>query len=440
MKVLLVHNHYQQSGGEDSCFEAEGQLLEQAGHQVVRFTRHNDEVRQLSRWATARLTLWNSATYRDVRSLIQRERPDVLHCTNTFPLISPAVYYAAHSEGVAVVQALHNYRLLCPNALLLRDQTVCEDCLGKLLPLPSIRYGCYRGSRAASAVVAAMLFFHRLRGTYNRAVDRYYALTEFSRSRFIAGGLPAEKLMVKPNFVPDVNEMGAGAGDYCVFVGRLSVEKGVATLLEAWRQPPAGLRLKIVGDGPLRDDVVRAVASQPQIEWLGHRPVEELPRIIGQSRCLILPSICYENFPRAIVEAYAVGTPVIASRLGAMAELVDHGRLGLLFDANDARSLAAQVELIAANPLSRTKWRQAVRDEYLARYTPQRNLERLLEIYDEAIDARARTRKFQSTAGPAREFPLTSLDKTVRMAHAAEASVSAVHLTPNPLPDHLPNR
>lgn len=389
MKVLLVHNHYQLPGGEDSCYAAEGQLLESAGHQVVRYTRHNDDIHKLSAWTAARLTVWNNRTFHEVRRLIQQERPDVMHCTNTFPLISPAVYYAARAEGVAVVQALHNYRLLCPNALLLRDQSVCEDCLGRTVPWPSVKYRCYRDNRAASAVVAAMLLYHRLRGTYQRAVDRYYALTEFARTRFVAGGLPADKLMVKPNFVVDPNREGGGKSDYCIYVGRLSQEKGITTLLEAWKRTSESTRLKIVGDGPLRAEVQSAVASDSRIEWLGQLPSTIVTSLIAESLCLVLPSICFENFPRTIVEAYSVGTPVVASRMGSMIELVHHGRTGLLFEPRDATDLAAQIHALCAAPASQSEWREAARAAYLDAFTPERNLQILLDIYQAAIDAQS---------------------------------------------------
>lgn len=396
MKVLLVHNYYQQPGGEDVCFADEGRLLEENGCQVVRFTLHNDAIPSSAAVKTALRALWSRQTYRDLSRLIARERPAVMHCTNTFPLVSPSAYYAARRHGVAVVQALHNYRLICPGALLMRQGAVCEDCLGRSIALPAVRHGCYRGSQAGSAVVAAMLATHKAAGTWSRAVDRYYALTEFARGRFIAGGLPAEKLLVKPNFVFPPSRSGepvtAAAAvreeGVFLFVGRLSEEKGILTALAAWRHVPAGARLRIVGDGPLAEKVRDACRENPQVEWLGAVSNGEAIAQMRKCTALIAPSVCFENFPRSIVEAYSEGTPVIASRLGAMAELVDHEQTGLLFTAGDAQELAKAAARLSQDGALVEALRQQARRVYLDRYTPQQNFTLLMEIYRQAIAAR----------------------------------------------------
>jgi glycosyltransferase involved in cell wall biosynthesis len=383
LKVLLCHNYYQQPGGEDRAFADEGQLLETHGHPVVRFTLHNDVIAQLSRLDVARRTVWNRAVYEQLRRVIRAERPAWMHCTNTFPLISPAAYYAARAEGVPVVQSLHNYRLLCPNGLFHRDGRVCEDCLGKRLPWPGVLHACYRQSRAASAVVATMLGVHRAARTWRRMVQCYVALTEFSRQQFIRGGLPAARIAVKPNFVfPDPGPGPGGGG--AVFVGRLSPEKGVDTLLRAWSEPGARMPLEIVGDGPLAEQVRAAAARSEGIRWLGRRPVDEVLTLIGRAACLVLPSTCYENFPKTVVEAFAKGTPVIASRLGAMAELIDDGRTGLLFQPGNPADLAAKVDQLAAAPARQGPLRQAARQEFAEKYTAEVNYRRLMTIYEYA--------------------------------------------------------
>jgi glycosyltransferase involved in cell wall biosynthesis len=417
VKILLVHNFYQQSGGEDACFSDEGRLLEEHGHEVVRYTLHNDAIKQDGAVRTAARAFWSRDTYRKLSALIARERPAVMHCTNTFPLISPSAYYAARRQGVAVVQALHNYRLVCPGSLLMRDGAACEDCLGKAFATSAIRHGCYRGSRAGSAVVAAMIAAHRARRTWRRAVDRYYALTQFARGKFIAGGLPAEKLMVKPNFV---FPFPAPAGDrqpqddYCIFVGRLSVEKGILTALEAWREFDFGPRLVIVGDGPLAEVVRRAAAGNERIEWLGALPNQEAVAKVRAARALVVPSLCYENFPRSIVESFAVGTPVIASRQGAMQELVDEGGAGTLFAAGDARDLAAAAARIGS--LSRDEYaalRDSARREYQLKYTPEENYRLLVEIYRQAVEACTGTRPADD---PSESSPLASAENNLPFA------------------------
>src|ERR1700733_6841799 len=260
MNVLLVHNFYQQPGGEDQVFADEGKLLEQHGHSVSHFTMHNDAVEGMGKFALARKTIWNKDSQQSLRQAIRNARAEVVHFHNTFPLISPAAYYTAHEEECGVVQTLHNYRLLCPGATMYRDGKVCEECMGKLGPWPGVLHGCYRNNRLATAAVAAMITFHRKRGTWQNQVDVYIALTQFGRGKFIAGGLPGEKIVVKPNFVDPDPQPGSGDGGFALFVGRLTEEKGIATLLKAWKSLSnrTGLSLKIAGDGPMRDSVVQA--------------------------------------------------------------------------------------------------------------------------------------------------------------------------------------
>ena len=384
MKILFCHNFYQQPGGEDSSFAAESSLLEAHGHQVVRFTRHNNEINRMSLFDVARMALWNRPIFHEVRELIRQERPSVMHCTNTFPLISPAAYYAARAEGVPIVQSLRNYRLFCLNACFLRNDRVCEDCLKKKVPWPGVLHGCYRSSRTASAVVAAMLSLHSGMRTWTQMVDHYFTLTEFARRKFIEGGLPAERVGVKPNFVHPDPGPGRGQGGYAVFIGRLSPEKGVRTLLSAWSQLGGRLPLKIIGDGPLSESVKAAANRTAGIEWLGRKNPKEVMTLLGEALCLVVPSIWYETFGRTIIEAYATGTPVVASRLGAMAELVDDGRTGLLFEPGHSADLALKIQSLLENPARSLEMRRPARREYEEKYTAETNFRMLMTIYEEA--------------------------------------------------------
>jgi len=386
MKVLAVHNSYQQPGGEDQVFLAETALLEAYGHRMVRYTTHNDQIAEMNHVALAVNTVWNSSTYQELRTLIHREQPDVAHFHNTFPLISPAGYYAAKAEGVPVVQTLHNYRLLCPNALFFRDGGVCKDCMGKAITWPGVVHKCYRGSRAASGVVTAMLVTHRALGTWTEIVDVYVALTEFARRKFIEGGLPAEKILVKPNFIYPDPGPGEGGGGYALFVGRLSSEKGVGTLLAAWERLDRRIPLKVVGDGPLREQAVEAANRHPCVEYLDHRPAEEVLALLKESTMLVFPSEWYEGFSRVVAEAFATATPIVAADIGMAAELVEHGHTGLRFLPGDPEDLAAQVRWFFSHPEEHTRMRREVRAEYEAKYTAQRNHQMLLGIYESALE------------------------------------------------------
>jgi glycosyltransferase involved in cell wall biosynthesis len=386
MKVLAVHNRYQQPGGEDQVFLAETTLLESYGHRVVRYSTHNDRVAGMNRLALAGNTLWNSSTYRELRALIRQERPHVAHFHNTFPLVSPAGYYAAKAEGVPVVQTLHNYRLLCPNALFFRDGRVCEDCMSKVIPWPGVVHKCYRGSRAASGLVTAMLTTHRVLRTWTEMVDAYVALTEFARRKFVEGGLPAEKMVVKPNFVYPDPGPGEGRGGYALFVGRLSPEKGVGTLLAAWERLDRPVPLKVVGDGPLREQVVEAPDRRPCVEYLGYRPAEEVHGLMKEASMLVFPSEWYETFGRVAAEAFATATPVIAADIGAIAELVEHGHTGLRFRPGDPEDLAAQVGWFLSHPEEHARMRREARAEFEAKYTAERNHQMMMEIYESALE------------------------------------------------------
>jgi len=386
MQILSVHNRYQIRGGEDECSEAEELLLRDMGHQVEVYEEHNERVATLGKTRLASRTVWSMEAYQTVSSLLTARTYDVVHVQNFFPLISPSVYYAAKAKGIPVVQTLHNYRLLCPNAQFFRDGRVCEDCLGQFFPLSGLIHACYRESRAATAAVAAMLTVHRAMGTWTNLVDIYIALTEFAREKFIQGGFPAEKIVVKPNFVHPDPGAGEGRGGYALFVGRLSPEKGLNTLLKAWEKLGNKITLKIVGDGPLAPQVAEAVGRGSEVEWLGRKSLEEVYELMGEAAFLVVPSEWYEGQPRTIMESFAVGTPVIASNLGAMSSLISPGHRGLHFRPGDSEDLAAQVELALAHPEELTRMRREARAEFEAKYTAQENYRQLMEIYEKAMN------------------------------------------------------
>jgi glycosyltransferase involved in cell wall biosynthesis len=392
MRVALIHNHYQQSGGEDAVYAAEGALLESHGHKVVRHTVHNDAVANMSKVRLAGATVWNRHAYHNLRALFHEERPDVVHVHNTLPLISPAALAAARAEGAAVVQTLHNYRQICPSGLLFREGAPCHMCVGRAVPWPGVVHSCYRGSRSATSVVAAMLVYHRALGTFRHSVDRFIALTGFARDRFIEGGMSAEKIMVKPNFIVDDPGVGTGSGGYALFVGRLSEEKGLRVLLDAWRRVGARLPLRIVGDGPMAEVVSCLAASMPAVTVVGQLPPARVFEEMRAATVAVVPSICYETFGLVAMEALAVGTPVMASQLGAMCEFIEHGANGLFFTAGDSSALASAALWIAANPERVRAMRTAARLEYARKYAPEVNYRLLMDVYAQALASRPRAR------------------------------------------------
>lgn len=390
MRVILIHNHYQILGGEDQVFAAECALLESHGHLVQRYTVHNDELKMLSKMTLARKTLWNQARYQELRRLFQRYQPNVVHVHNTMPLISPAIYHAAKSEKIPICQTLHNYRLICPNALFFQHDRVCEDCIGQPLAWPGVRHACYRRSRSATTIIALMNAFHRLLGTWENKIDIYIALSEFSKQKFIQAGFPQQKIMIKPNFVnrkPFYFESDlANKRNGALFVGRLSQEKGIATLLKAWKIIISNLPLTIVGDGPLKHVVQSAASCTHNICWLGQQTIKEVYTLMAKAETLVFPSRCYETFGRVAIEAFAHGTPVIASRIGAIAEIVTHHRTGLLFEPGNAIDLAEKVRWANEHPAEMNRMGRNARAEYEAKYTPEKNYHMLMAIYEQAIE------------------------------------------------------
>jgi glycosyltransferase involved in cell wall biosynthesis len=381
MKILIAHNAYQQQGGEDAVVAAEIALLRTYGHEVELYQRHNDELRQMPRAAAAVSTVWSRTSAIAADRLCGNFQPDLIHVHNTFPLISPSLYWMAARKKIAVVQTLHNFRLLCPQAIFLRDGKVCEDCLGKL-PWRAVARKCYRESALQSAVTVGMLAGHRIIGTYREKITRYIALNAFCRDKYIAGGLPAERFRLKPNFVesttvPDWQVRCGG-----LFVGRLSSEKGLGVLADAVRMLNTK-NIEIIGNGPLG---ALATASFGE-NYLGFKSLDDIMARMRSALFFVLPSICYENSPRTIVESFACGLPVIASRLGALADIVRHGVTGLLFTPGDAADLAAKIAWAESHPEQMLRMGRAARAEYEAQYTPQRNYRMLIGIYEDAIAA-----------------------------------------------------
>jgi glycosyltransferase involved in cell wall biosynthesis len=393
MKILLVHNKYQQAGGEDVVFDQELRLLERHGHHVVSYLRSNHELEELSPIEQIGLVgriISAEDSKEDIQQILREEKPDLVHAHNTFMMISPSIYEVCKQEGVPVLQTLHNFRLLCPAGTFFRDGHVCEECRNHGL-MRSVAHGCYRESRAATAAVALMLQVHRTRRTWDELVSGFIALTHFARDKFIECGLPAEKIYVKPNFVyPDPGQRSTAA-HYALFAGRLSPEKGVSTLLAAWDRVRSPIPLVIVGDGPLRSELEAEAAKRNlwQVTFRGHLALSETRAAIKQAAFLIVPSLWYEGFSLNVAEAFACGVPVICSRLGALQENVADHRTGLHFDVGDAEDLAAKVEWARTHPFELATMGREARHEYERRFSSEVNYSRLMEIYEQMVGAYA---------------------------------------------------
>lgn len=397
LRIVIVHNYYGSSApsGENAVVDTEIAMLRRAGHEVHVFIRRSDEIREEG-WrglAHGGLTYtWNPFELLRFRRYLRVVQPDIVHVHNTFPLISPAVFWII-GEVAASVLTLHNYRVFCASALLLRDGAVCTRCLDESSVLPALRYGCYRGSRLATMPVAQSIALHKRIGTWRSKVDAFITMTEFQRDRMVTAGLPAGRVHVKPNFFigspplipwPERN-------DRALYVGRLSPEKGVDVLIGAWiqlgeRAPP----LRIVGDGPLRAALQQRVrdSGSTRIEFLGAVPQPRAVREIAATKLLLVPSIGFEGFPIVLQEAFASGTPAAVSAIGAMPTIIRDGVNGLLFEVGDAASIAALVTRAWQDSKLLERLSAGARASFESSYTEEINRERLMQIYSIAIDRR----------------------------------------------------
>ena len=380
--VLVIHNRYQQAGGEDTVVEAEIDLLRRAGHRVLRYERDNSEIAAYAAPRRASLlftTSWSAQSYHAIRELIRRHRPQIAHCHNVLPLVSPSAYYACRAEGVPVVQTLHNYRLLCPAGTLFRQGQRCNGCADH--PNRSVWRGCYRNSKPQTATVAAMVGCHRLAGTWTRVVGAYVAPSRFCRDMHARAGLPSQRIFHRPNFLAVDPGRRVERGSYALFVGRLTVEKGVLEMLAAWREL-RHVPLRVVGDGPLHQQASKLIDSASlNVKLVGQRSHEETLAEIKGARFLVFPSRWHEPFGLTLLEAAACGVPAIAARVGAVPEIVSDGRTGLLFDAENFEELVHAATWAWEHPGPLDEMGEQARRAYLENFTAEQSYERLMQIY-----------------------------------------------------------
>jgi glycosyltransferase involved in cell wall biosynthesis len=389
MKILVAHNHYQQNGGEDTVARSEFNLLKDFGHDVRLYERDNREIKNSSFFEKLRFLFdikWSRRSYNDMRKALQEFRPDVVHFHNIFFVLTPSVYSACRDEGIPVVQSLHNFRPVCLNGLFLRNGKVCELCAQRKSFWKGVLYRCYRKSWLISVVLSDMLNHHWVKKTWTNMINVYITATEFSRQKYIKFGIPNDQIMHKPNIVyPNLFNQKQDGG-YALYVGRLSKEKGVEGLLNAWKHIQ-GFQLKIMGDGPLSDDLRSYVDSEKiaNVEFLGFVSSKEYLRYMQGASFLVIPSVCYENFPCIVSEAFACGIPILASNFGGMSEIIKDRETGFLFRVGDVDDLVEKIKLAISSKDTLRKMRENVLKEYEAKYTPEENHKTLLTVYSRAM-------------------------------------------------------
>ncbi|MBL8012450.1 MAG: glycosyltransferase family 4 protein [Candidatus Omnitrophica bacterium] len=389
MRILMAHNFYQIPGGEDTVFRSEYELLKTYGEEVFPYERHNNEINQFHFIGKASHFLsadHSRQSYRHLRAALKKTRPHIAHFHNIYYMMTPSVYQACRDEGVPVVQSLHNYRMVCANGLLYRDGHVCEDCLTRNF-WEGVKHKCFRNSTAATAVMALQMDRLWSRKVWTQDVDQYIAAAEFTRKKYADCGIPIDKISLKAHFIYPDEGMRKGHDGYALYLGRLSEEKGVSVLLKAW----SGIRdvkLKIAGTGPLETPLRNFAAENNvgNVEFVGFQSQTECQKLMERAAVVIIPSVCYENFPRVVVEAFCRGVGIVASRLGSLAELVEDGKTGLLFKAGDPADLQRAVIQYFENPVRIKEFGSNARMTFEEKYTPQANYETLKGIYQNVIN------------------------------------------------------
>lgn len=377
-KVLMVHNFYQIGGGEHTVFKNEVELLRENGHEVIEYTRSNDELKssKLKLVLLPLTTIWSWKTFWEVRRIIKKEKIDIVHCHNTFPLISPSVYYAARSMNVPVIQTIHNFRFLCPNGSFFCDGKVCEKCYKKNSFKDAIKNNCYRNSKIQTLVVVAMLKFHRCIGTYKKI--SYIFLTDFNRRKFDKLiDINSDQVFIKPNFVKEVKTIDYKEDKVFVYASRLEENKGLKLLIKYWKNLSEDYVLHIYGDGPLKEYVEGNASAN--IIYMGFKEQDEIFKDLSGAMAMVFPSIWYEGFPMIIAESMALGCPVLSSNIGNVGDIVYSSGGGVVFNPYNQDSFNAAIKDIELNNMT---YREAARTCYKSILNKYENLANLEDIYE----------------------------------------------------------
>lgn len=384
MKILFVHNFYQIAGGEDAVFKNEIELLKDNGHQVLEYTVDNTSIRSVwDKIGVMFSTIFSFSQYKKIQKLLIETAPDIVHVHNYFPLISPAVFYACKKMNIPVVHTLHNYRAVCPTALLMHNGKVCERSIDNSAWW-SVKQKVYRDSIVGSFILTCMVELHKKIGTWQQQVSCYIALTQFAKNKYVEAGWPEHKVVIKPNFIADpfngdmvINKKGG----YAIYVGRLSEEKGIDLILKAWDK--IDLPLKVIGEGPLK--TLLENSRSKNVEYLGLQQKQDVLELVKNADFIVMASTWFEGFPMVLVEAMACGTCALVPKLGSMAEVVEDNVTGVHFNG-DCEDFIQKASALINNPILVQQMSTNARDTYLSKYTSKQNFKLLNAIYTQSIN------------------------------------------------------
>ena len=386
MRILIIHNRYQQRGGEDSVFENESSLLKKYGNSVEQLIFSNEEINSpISKIKAGISSIYNKSSAKKLDNKIQIFKPDIIHVHNFFPIASPSIFYESQKHNIPIVMTLHNYRLICPNALLFRDGKVCEECINKEFAINGVMNGCYRDSKLQTFALATMSYLHKKTKTWENRVDKYIALTNFAKNKILNSSLKLKEkqITIKPNYVND-HGFELNKDDYLIFIGRLSKEKGVDILLNAFKNSKR--KIVIIGSGPMKDIVEEYSKNYQNIEYLGFQQMDVIIQKLKKAKALIFTSVWYEGMPMTILESLSTGTPVVSTDIGGPAEIITNNKTGLIYKVGDVEDLQNSIEkLYSDNDFFKNLCINA-RKEFEDKFSEKQNYQKLINIYKEVID------------------------------------------------------
>lgn len=419
MNILQIHNYYRQSGGEDTVVNQEKDLLELHGHAVTLYSLDNNDFGDdvFSKIKVAFLSIWNPISYMEIGRIIDEKKPNIVHVHNTWPLISPSVFWICRIKKVPVIQTIHNYRLMCLNGCLYRqDETtrkgkICNICVDKKFKWAGVRLSCYRGSKIQSLVLACSLYIHHKVGTWTKTIDQYIALTQFMATKLIQSGVPADKISVKANYVAHMRKtenslqtesemLHQSNNPYFLYVGRISDEKGVEYLLDSWNAcrsdwllQDAAYDLVIIGGGDIQEKLENHVSMYSEaldrggsIFFLGKQDRKKVLRYMQNALFVVLPSKWFEGFPMTLLEAFNCNAPIIAPDHGAFSEIVEHEKNGYLYDPRETTALSRMLKQAASDKKQYSCMKNYIFNEVLPRYSLSVSYQQLINVYTNVIN------------------------------------------------------
>lgn len=392
MKILVIHNFHRKgsASGDDQVYKSETALLEEQGNTVIRYTVSNDEFDHVGVIGKIMFTfsmLWSFKNYNAVYKLVREEKPEVVHIHTFFPLLSPSILYAVKRCGVPVVATLHDTRFVCPCSTSLRGTQLCNEC-GDGHYFRMCKYGCFKGSRLQSFLVAGIFKYHRMRKSFYKQIDKYICLNENQMCLLTGVGFDKNKIVKKYNFVSDAEvnlkaiKVDGLPERYAIFYGRIGEEKGIRILMQIWEDPRISkIPLVVMGGGPLEEEFKAWADQKDNVFFLGYTQHDKCLRIVKGGEFVVFPSIWYEGCSMVEIETESLEKALIATDLGFSAEAIENGVNGYKVPLGDVNGFVDVITELWENPGKCEELGKNARADYEAKYLPEDNYHQLMDVY-----------------------------------------------------------